>query len=99
MRSLLIVFCSLTLVEGYGQVTFYSDSLLQTQYYVVDSVNVGTAKNCEVLKNQYDSIEQHYNSITLSLQNRVDSLTKINVPTSKFARRMRGCLCHLQSRQ
>jgi len=61
--------------------TVVQDSLINQHINVLDSATAHASRSYARLKHQYDSIGQRYSSLTSALQNEVDSLSRINLPS------------------
>jgi hypothetical protein len=92
IRINILTILTLTCLEVFSQIPdsllLPVDSLLQTKFQAVDSIQRSTDQQFKSLKNEYDSIEHAYTSLSGSLQQKADSLSNIGLPSEKFASRI-----------
>ncbi len=79
-RLVLVSCCFFVVLQAYSQIapTIDPDSVFKQQVHVLSSAAAHTSSSYIVLRNQYDSIDQNYNSLSSAIQNKADSLSRIN---------------------
>lgn len=81
----LLALCCLISLQGMSQENHLPD-ILSKRSVPFDSISIEMGNSFKRLKYYQDSIEQHYTSLTSSLQNKTDSLINMNKLTNKFIR-------------
>ncbi len=81
-RIVLISFCWLLVLRTHAQTRTIvaQESTLDKQVYTLDSVNSQATNSLSILKYDYDSIKNKYNSLIARLQTKADSLQAIGLP-------------------
>lgn len=66
----------------------FEDSLYAQHFLNLDSIITSSANGYTELKTTYDSLIQDYNTTTTRLQNRIDSLKALSLPTDHIAQKL-----------
>ncbi len=74
------------------------DALLQTNLQTLDSIQHQSEQRFNELKQEYDSVEHAFTSITSTLQHQIDSLTNLNQPVEKLTAKL-DCISNVKDQK